>query len=126
MLLITPLGVNAFQRAIKSCLKLYPLLIICILMSFVFGFFIWLVETRQVDGEEYPETFPLGWLLAVRWSGFSFISQGLESPLKSRLGQFLSVVWLVVAVVMIALLTGNLLLMIMYNSYSPSLDEIIK
>ena len=41
----TKFGETSFERAMASILKLYPLLLICFLMSIIAGFIIWIIET---------------------------------------------------------------------------------
>ena len=105
MIYVTPIRQSAFRRAVISCLHLYPLLTICLLMSLISGFFIWIMETKG-NAEEFPRPFPIGWIKGIWWSTVTLASTGLENTPKSLPARIFSVIWVVIGVMMLGLLTS--------------------
>ena len=52
---------------LKSILRLYPLIIVCLLLAVVSGFIAWIIETWKNE-EEFPRPFMIGWLEGIWWS----------------------------------------------------------
>lgn len=102
---VTEIKMSSFQLAIKSCLDMYPLFIICLMMSVLFGFVVWMFETVH-NKEEYPRYFPVGWSKGIWWSMVTMVSTGPESSPKSFIVRILACIWLIVAVVMIGLMSS--------------------
>ena len=121
MIYVTPIRQSAFERAVISCINLYPLLLIGFLMSLVFGFIIWILET-WVNAEEFPRSFPIGWIKGFWWSVVTMASTGLERTPKSILARILSVIWIVTGVIMLGLLTSSITAAIIKPTPIPNMD----
>ena len=104
LMYVTPLDISAFERAVASGANLYALILVCVLMSIIFGFIYWVIESKIVEKDETP----LKWASAIWWSMVTLFSQGLEENPKSFPMRILSILWLLVAVIMMALITSIL------------------
>ena len=50
----------SLSHLVAQCLQLWPLLVTCILLAFVAGYIIWLLETRR-NKKHFPRSFFRGW-----------------------------------------------------------------
>ena len=104
---ITPMPESSLFLAVRGCFALYPLLIVCLLMSLVAGFVIWCMETKN-NKRDFPRSFLIGWIRGIWWSIVTFVSTGLERSPKSLGGRIFSVIWIAIGVTMLGLLTSSL------------------
>jgi hypothetical protein len=121
MIYVTAIRQSVFERAVISCINLYPLLTICLLMSLISGFIVWMMETR-VNTEEFPRSFPTGWVKGIWWSVVTMASTGLESTPRSLLARILSVIWIVTGVIMLGLLTSSITAAMIKPTPIPKMD----
>ena len=117
---ITPMPESSFFLAVRGCFQLYPLLIVCLLMSLVAGFVIWCMETRN-NKRDFPRSFLIGWIKGIWWSTVTFVSTGLERPPKSLGGRIFSVIWIAIGVTMLGLLTSSLTAMMVRVTITPKM-----
>lgn len=120
---ITPFPMTAFARAVWNVIQLYPLLIVCVLISIISGFFIWTIE--KGCNEEYSISFYRGWLLGVWWSGVTLASTGFEQTPKSPIARLYSIVWLAIGVIMVGLLTSMITSAIIEKRPTPSMEGVL-
>ena len=92
----------------KSILRLYPLIIICLLLAVVSGFIAWIIETWS-NKLEFPRPFMIGWFEGVWWSFVSMttVGYGDKTP-KSILARFFSIIWILTGIVVFGIFTGEL------------------
>ena len=117
---ITPMPESSFSLAVRGCFQLYPLLLVCLLMSLVAGFVIWCMETRTNKGA-FPRSFFIGWIRGIWWSTVTFVSTGLEKTPKSLGGRIFSVIWIAIGVTMLGLLTSSLTTMMVRVPTTPKM-----
>ena len=117
---ITPMPKSSFFLAVTGCFQLYPLLIVCLLMSLVAGFVIWCMETRT-NKRAFPRSFLIGWIKGIWWSTVTFVSTGLEKTPKSLGGRIFSVIWVAIGVTMLGLLTSSLTAMMVRVTPTPKM-----
>ena len=104
---ITQMPESSFFYAVRACLNLYPLLIVCLLMSLVAGFVVWFMETRS-NRAFFPRSFLNGWFNGIWWSTVTLVSTGLERTPKTLPGRIFALIWIVIGVTMLGLLTSSI------------------
>lgn len=117
---ITPFPMTAFTRAVWNVIQLYPLLIVCFLISIISGFFIWIIE--KGNNEEYSISFYRGWLHGIWWSGVTLASTGFEASPKSLVARLYSITWLATGVIVVGLLTSMITSAIIEKRPTPSME----
>ena len=60
---------------ILSCLHMWPLFLVCVLMVLISGFLCWILEMRENPGE-FPAPFATGWFEGIWWSFVSMTTVG--------------------------------------------------
>ena len=106
----------------KSILRLYPLIIICLLLAFVSGFIAWIIETWSNE-EQFPRPFIIGWFEGVWWSFISMttVGYGDKTP-KSILARVFSVIWILTGIVVFGIFSGELTTSIIQLNSPPPAD----
>ena len=105
-------------RLFQSILELYPLMIICLLLAVIAGFFAWILET-WTNIEEFPRDFLTGWFEGFWWSFITMttVGYGDKSP-QTFVGRLFSILWIFVGLISCGILTASLTTEIM-NANSP-------
>lgn len=60
---------------VKACAELWPMLLVCILLAAISGFFVWLVETWH-NPEQFPRSFFIGLFDGFWWAFVSMTTVG--------------------------------------------------
>ena len=96
------------KKLIFACLTMWPLLIICILLAFISGFVIWVMEMR-VNAGEFSKSFRSGLFEGFWWSFVSMttVGYGDKSP-KSLPGRIFAVIWILLGITICSIFTGTL------------------
>ncbi|XP_066913633.1 uncharacterized protein [Clytia hemisphaerica] len=99
------------ERLAKLLLGLYtlvPLLLICLLLSFIAGAVGWLLETRK-NTDEFSRVFHEGIFDGFWWSFVSMttVGYGDKAP-KSLSGRIFSVIWILAGITICSMLTASL------------------
>lgn len=121
----TKITKTAFQYAIKSCIEMYPLIVICLFISFIYGFFVWVFEmshTSHDHDERFTRSFPIGWFRGTWWSVISMFSTGPESTPKSLPARMLAVLWLLFAIIMVGIMTSIITAAMVKPFPTPKMD----
>ena len=117
---ITQMPESSFFRAITACINLYPLLLVCLLMSLVAGFVVWCMETGN-NRSFFPRSFLIGWINGIWWSTITLVSTGLEKTPKSLPGRIFAIIWIVIGVTMLGLLTSSITAMMVKITPIPTM-----
>ena len=98
---------------VYGCLNMWPLLAICILMSFIAGFIAWIMETWS-NKEEFPRPFLHGLLEGFWWSFVSMttVGYGDKSP-KSIPARIFAVFWILTGITICSIYVAALTTQIM-------------
>lgn len=98
---------NVLSNLIRSTMKLYPLVIICLSLAIISGFIIWLLET-WFNEKEFPRPFFAGWAEGVWWSFISMttVGYGDKTP-KKVVARIFSVVWILMGISLFNILTAE-------------------
>lgn len=93
-------------RLIITCLRMWPLLVICLLIAFISGFVTWVFEKGK-NNEEFSRAFHIGILEGFWWSfiSMSTVGYGDKTP-KSFPGRLFAVVWIIIGITITSMLTG--------------------
>lgn len=105
---ITPKDEPIIKRLVTSCLNLYPLIIICLLLAVIAGFVAWLMETWNNE-DEFPREFLCGWFEGFWWGFVSMttVGYGDKCP-KSKCARVFSIIWILIGVAMFGIFTAML------------------
>lgn len=91
-----------------SCVNMWPLLVICLLMIAISGFIGWLMET-WVNKEAFPRPFLSGWFEGVWWSFVSMTTVGYGDKVpKSVSARLFSIAWIFIGITTFSLITAML------------------
>ena len=96
------------KKLIFACLDMWPLLIICILLAFISGFVIWVLEMGVTTGD-FASSFRSGLFEGFWWSIVSMttVGYGDKSP-KSLQGRLFAVIWILLGITICSIFTGTL------------------
>ena len=99
---------NIMMEVLKSCKNFLPLLVICLLMTSLSGFFCWVMET-WTNEEEFPRHFLIGWFEGIWWSFISMttVGYGDKTP-KSIPGRLFSIIWIIMGITTFSFVTAVL------------------
>lgn len=118
---VTQIRKSNFELAIDSCLEMYPMLIIFVFLSMIFGFVFWLFEAYQSESE-YSKAFPIGWVKGIWWGMMSLVSQGPDGTPKSLIARLLAFLWVFIAVILVGIMT-SIITATMVKAYpTPSME----
>ena len=103
---------------VTGCLKMWPLLAICLLMSLIAGFIAWAMES-PFNTEEFPRAFHLGLFEGFWWSFVSMttVGYGDKAP-RSLLGRMFAVVWILIGITICSIYVASLTTEIMDSQTS--------
>ena len=95
-------------KLVMSCLNLWPLLVICLLMALISGFIAWIIE-RWENVKEFPRPFLVGILEGFWWSFVSMttVGYGDKAP-RSCLGRIFAVIWILIGITICSIFTASL------------------
>lgn len=110
----------AILHFLLSCIHLWPIVVICLLMAAIAGFFCWIMETWN-NRDEFPRSFVSGWFAGWWWSviAMTTVGYGRKIP-KSVPARFFSVLWILVGITTFSVITAMLASEIYKASYPPS------
>lgn len=93
---------------IQSLCKIWPLILICLVFSFLAGIVIWLFE-RNLNRLEFPRDLHEGIYEGFWWSFISMttVGYGDKSP-KSCPGRCFAIMWILLGITIFSILTGSL------------------
>jgi polar amino acid transport system substrate-binding protein len=102
--------------------KLLPLLLLVIALLLIVGHVIWLVESRE-NPEHFPRDYREGIVEGLWWASVTMttVGYGDRTP-KGRWGRLLGVVWMFVAILIIANLTGRVAAAFTVQSLQSSIN----
>lgn len=105
-----------------GCISTWPLIAICILLSIISGFVIWIMERRK-NSIEFPKRFHSGLYEGFWWSFISMttVGYGDRSP-KTIPGRLYAVSWVLIGITIFSILTGELTNQISDIQSEPSQD----
>lgn len=105
---ITAKADNVLDQLLDSCLRMWPVLIILILMVAISGFIAWALETG-VNKEEFPRSFLIGWFEGFWWSFITMSTVGYGDKTPKTIGaRLFCVAWILVGLTTFSMLTGKL------------------
>ena len=107
---------------LKSILRLYPLIIVCLLLAVVSGFIAWVIETWSNE-KEFPRAFMIGWFEGIWWSFITMttVGYGDKTP-KSIAARLFSVIWILTGIIIFGIITGELTQRIIQANSPPPPD----
>ena len=98
---------ETMTKLIATCTNIWPLLLICLLMSLISGFLIWIIEIH-VNSEEFQRPFHIGLLDGFWWSFVTMTTLGYGDKVpKSHPGRILAVLWIFIGMTMCSIYTAS-------------------
>lgn len=96
------------EDLVLACLSMWPLFVMCILLSLISGLVAWILETRA-NNQEFPTNFFLGIYEGFWWSFVSMttVGYGDKTP-KTFFGRLYSIIWILIGITMVAVFTATL------------------
>lgn len=96
------------MKVIYACMKMWPLIIISLLLALISGFITWAVETQN-NNREFPRPFFNGLFEGFWWSFITMttVGYGDKCP-KSYFGRIFAVVWIFIGINVCATFTATL------------------
>ena len=93
---------------VNSCLNMWPLITICLLMALISGVIAWSMEAR-LNKEEFPRHFHVGLFEGFWWSFISMttVGYGDKTP-KSHAGRLFAIVWILIGITICSIFTASL------------------
>ena len=96
------------ESLILSILHVSPLIMVCIALSIVSGFIVWILET-WTNKDEFPRSFVSGWFEGFWWSFISMTTVGYgDRTLRTVPARLYSIMWILVGILSFGLLTSEL------------------
>lgn len=117
---ITKKDEPVMNQLMTSCLNLYPLIVICLLMAAVSGFVAWILET-WLNWEEFPRPFLIGWFEGFWWSFVSMTTVGYGDKTPKSFGaRIFSIIWILIGVALFGIFTALLTAEVMDANFPPN------
>lgn len=96
------------QQVFKSCLQLYPLIVVLFLLTLISGFIVWLIERRNNECQ-FPRSLLVGWFEGIWYSFISVSTVGYGDKIpKSYVTRLFCVFWIMLGIAMISIFTAML------------------
>lgn len=93
---------------IMSCLRLWPIFVSCLLLSFIAGFIAWLLEA-PFGNEDFPKNFFLGMYESFWWSFITMTTVGYGDKITKKLpGRIFAVIWILVGITVCSIFVASL------------------
>lgn len=103
----TPKYRSVMENLILGCLRLYPLVIVSLLMAVIAGFIFWLCETWY-DRSQFPRSFLSGTFEGFWYSFVSMTTVGYgDRTVTSPLARIIAVIWILIGIVMFSLILST-------------------
>lgn len=97
------------KEVFMACLTMWPLFLVCVLLAFLSGFIVWVVETKQNESE-FQRAFFGGVFDGFWWSFISMTTVGFGDKCpKSYIGRMYAVVWILVGITLCSIFTASLI-----------------
>lgn len=95
-------------KLVLACLNTWPLIVIFLMMAFISGFIIWFLE-KNVNREDFPNSFHKGVLEGFWWSFVSMTAVGYgDRTLKTFPARFCAIIWILIGITIFSIFTGSL------------------
>ena len=115
----------AMDRIVISTLNMWPLVVICLLMAFVTGFIVWLMET-WINEQQFPRQYYKGLFEGFWWSFVSMTTVGYgDITPKSVPSRIFSVFWILIGITVCSMFTASLSSELT-SAYSPPVPNIAR
>ena len=87
---------------------MWPLIVICLLLCIIAGFFMWILDTWK-NKDDFPRPFFAGMMEGFWWGFVSMTTVGFgDRTPKSLPGRVFAVVWILIGVTVISIFVGTL------------------
>lgn len=118
----TPRYRSLIGQLVVDCLKLYPLIVVSLLMAVISGFVVWSLETWSNE-EEFPRQFLSGLFEGFWWSFVSMTTVGYgDRNVKSTPARIFSVFWILIGITLFGL-TTSLITVEMMKALQPLVND---
>ena len=99
---------DVFQDIILGCVNMWPLLTICLLLSLIAGFIVWILDTWD-NSAQFPRPFPHGLVEGFWWSVVSMttVGYGDKSP-KSFPARMFAIFWIIIGITVTSIYIASL------------------
>lgn len=105
---ITQKSDNKLRKLIYSCIDMWPMVLIFLLLIIVSGFICWFIETWYNE-EEFPRPLFIGWFEGIWWSFISMSTVGYGDKIpKSVPARLFSIAWIFIGITIFSLVTAML------------------
>lgn len=106
LFLFTTKYTTLMEDLILGCLRRYTIIVLCLLVAFIAGFIIWIMETWSNESH-FPRGFLPGIFEAFWYSFISMTTVGFgDRIVRSTVAKLFSIVWILLGIIMFSLLTS--------------------